>query len=108
MAGNIAYHFKDGSNPWWVAVQVRNHRNPLAQFEVLQNGGWASLPRQQWNYFWRAPVWAAGRSPSRVTDVFGNQDRYENVPLLDDELPRRRAVQRSRRSRQPISSICLP
>ncbi len=28
--GPIAYHFKSGSNQWWTAVQVRNHRNPIA------------------------------------------------------------------------------
>ena len=85
VAGNIAYHFKDGSNPWWVAVQVRNHRNPLARFEVLQNGGWASLPRQQWNYFLASAGLGSGPFTFRVTDVFGNQIVTENVPLLDDE-----------------------
>lgn len=29
----IAYHFKDGSNQWWTAVQIRNHRNPIAKFD---------------------------------------------------------------------------
>ena len=33
LAGPIAYHFKDGSNEWWTAVQVRNHRNPIARLE---------------------------------------------------------------------------
>ncbi|MDT8307365.1 MAG: expansin EXLX1 family cellulose-binding protein, partial [Anaerolineae bacterium] len=82
--GDISYHFKDESNEWWMAVQVRNHRNPLARFEVLQDGSWVSLPRQEWNHFLGLNL---GRGPFtfRVTDIFGNQIVTEGVPLLDDQ-----------------------
>lgn len=82
--GDIAYHFKDGSNPWWVAVQVRNHRNPLAKFEVLRNGSWVTLPRQEWNYFLAQDGLGRGPFTFRVTDVFGNQIVTGGVPLLDN------------------------
>ena len=60
--GPIAYHFKDGSNQWWTAVQIRNHRNPIAMLEYF-----SGLPC-------RAPIitisckptraWALGHTPS--------------------------------------------
>lgn len=85
VGGAITYHFKDGSNPWWAAVQVRNHRNPLARFEVLRNGSWVSLPRQEWNYFLASSGLGSGPFTFRVTDIFGNQIVTRDVPLLDDQ-----------------------
>ena len=38
LPGPIAYHFKDGSNQWWTAVQIRNHRNPIARLEYSNSG----------------------------------------------------------------------
>jgi expansin (peptidoglycan-binding protein) len=52
LTGPIAYHFKDGSNQWWTAVQIRNHRNPIARLEYLDVGGqWITVPRTSYNYF---------------------------------------------------------
>lgn len=83
--GNISYHFQSGSNPWWTSVQVRNHRNPLARFEVLRDGSWVSLPRQEWNYFLASSGLGNGPFTFRVTDVFGNQIVTSGVPLLNDQ-----------------------
>lgn len=82
--GDIEYHFKDGSSRYWSAIQVRNHRNPLARFEVLQNGSWTTLPRQEWNYFLAASGLGSGPYTFRVTDVFGNQIVTRDVPLLNN------------------------
>jgi expansin (peptidoglycan-binding protein) len=52
LTGPIAYHFKDGSNQWWTAVQIRNHRNPIAKLEYRNSGGqWITVPRTSYNYF---------------------------------------------------------
>ena len=32
--GNLRLQLKDGSNPWWIALQVRNHRRPVAKLEA--------------------------------------------------------------------------
>jgi expansin (peptidoglycan-binding protein) len=46
IAGPIAYHFMEGSSQWWTAVQVRNHRNPVAKLEFLDEGGqWVAVAR---------------------------------------------------------------
>jgi expansin len=74
LSGPIAYHFKDGSNQWWTAVQVRNHRNPVAKLEYKDSGGqWVSVPRTDYNYFVQTnPGMGPGPYTFRVTDVYGN------------------------------------
>jgi expansin (peptidoglycan-binding protein) len=73
IAGPIAYHFKDGSNQWWTAVQVRNHRNPVAKFEYLQGSQWITVARTEWNYFVQTnPGMGLGPYTFRVTDNYGN------------------------------------
>lgn len=73
VAGPIAYHFKDGSNQWWTAVQVRNARNPIAQFEYMVSPGvYKSVTRTSYNYFLNASGMGPGPYTFRVTDIFGN------------------------------------
>lgn len=74
LSGPIAYHFKDGSNQWWTAVQVRNHRNPIARFEYRNSSGqWVAVPRTSYNYFVQTnPGMGTGPYTFRVTDLYGN------------------------------------
>ena len=74
LAGPIAYHFKDGSNQWWTAVQVRNHRNPIAKFEYLRAPNqWVAVMRTDYNYFVQTnPGMGPGPYTFRVTDAYGN------------------------------------
>ncbi len=73
--GSIAWHFKDGSNQWWTAIQVRNHRNPIAKLEYLNGSGqWIAVPRVSYNYFVQTgPGMGVGPYTLRVTDWYGNQ-----------------------------------
>lgn len=75
MNGPIAYHFKEGSNQWWTAVQVRNHRNPVASFEYLTEAGtWSSVARTSYNYFVQTgPGMGPGPYTFRVTDSYGKR-----------------------------------
>ena len=86
LAGPIAYHFKDGSNQWWTAVQIRNHRNPIAKFEYLQAPNhWVSVPRTSYNYFVQTnPGMGPGPYTFRVTDAYGNVLTDSGVPALVD------------------------
>jgi expansin len=72
--GPIAYHFKDGSNQWWTAVQVRNHRNPVARLEYLNGDNqWIEVSRTAYNYFVQTnPGMGTGPYSFRVTDSYGN------------------------------------
>jgi len=71
--GPIVYHFKDGSNPWWTAVQVRNHRNPVFSLEYLTpQGTFKQVNRLDYNYFVEPSGMGAGPYTFRVTDVYGH------------------------------------
>lgn len=82
--GPVVYHFKDGSNPYWTAVQLRNHRNAIARFEVQQSGAWVEVPRVDYNYFVQESGMGEGPLSFRVTDVAGGVLEDANIPLLDD------------------------
>lgn len=86
LPGPIAYHFKDGSNQWWTAVQVRNHRNPIAKFEYLDPGGqWVAVPRTAYNYFVQTdPGMGPGPYAFRVTDSYGNVLTDSGIPHIEN------------------------
>jgi len=85
LSGPIVYHFKDGSNPWWTAVQIRNHRNPVVKLEYrLADGSWAVVPRTDYNYFVRTnPGMGAGPYTFRVTDLYGNLLMDNGIPHVE-------------------------
>ncbi len=86
LSGPIGYHFKDGSNQWWTAVQVRNHRNPIARFEYLSEGGvWIEVPRTDYNYFVQTePGMGPGPYQFRVTDRYGNLLADSGIPHVEN------------------------
>ncbi|MBX7116904.1 MAG: hypothetical protein K1X64_21445, partial [Myxococcaceae bacterium] len=51
VSGSVRLKMKDGSNPDWTAVQVRNSRRPVKTLEVKKGGAWKVLPRTDYNYF---------------------------------------------------------
>ena len=73
VGGPIRYHWKEGSNQWWTAVQLRNHANRVAAVEYLDEAGaWREVPRVDYNFF--VADWGMGPGPYslRVTDVYGH------------------------------------
>jgi expansin len=84
ISGPIAYHFKDGSNRYWTAVQIRNHRNPIAKFEYLNaEGQWITVPRTSYNYFVQTnPGMGLGPYTFRVTDWYGNTLTDTGIPFI--------------------------
>jgi expansin (peptidoglycan-binding protein) len=86
MDGPITYHFKDGSNQWWTAVQIRDHRNPVVKFEYLDpDRGWVTVPRTSYNYFVQTnPGMGPGPYTFRVTDWYGNMLTDAAIPHIED------------------------
>jgi expansin (peptidoglycan-binding protein) len=82
--GPIVYHFKDGSNQWWTAVQIRNHRNPIVKFEYLDGGSWVEVPRTTYNYFVEAAGMGPGPYTFRVTDIFGSTLTDSGIPHVEN------------------------
>jgi expansin (peptidoglycan-binding protein) len=74
----VKLRFKDGVNPWWVAIQVLNHRYPVAMLEIQdpQNSQWRTGNRAlagMWNY-WQFDFTGNGLAPPfniRITDQYG-------------------------------------
>lgn len=79
----LAVRQKEGSNPWWWALQVRSHRYAIAVVEIRQNGSptWTAMARQDYNYFL---VTASGDGIDfpvdlRVTDIHGHVVQEDDV-----------------------------
>lgn len=83
--GPVAYHYKDGSNPWWTAVQVRNHRLPIAKFEVDKGSGFVELPRTEYNYFLDESGFGEGSVEVRITATDG-QVLVDTLPPVEEYL----------------------
>jgi expansin (peptidoglycan-binding protein) len=63
VGGNLAYRYKEGSSQYWTAIQVRNHRLPIASLELRKGAGWMPVGREPYNYF----VAPGGAGPGPVT-----------------------------------------
>lgn len=87
MTGNIALRYKDGSSQWWTAIQVRNHRNPVATLEVKKGDTWEALSRTDYNYFLAPWGLGVGYHTFRLTDVFGHQLIETSSYSLNEYIP---------------------
>ena len=83
VTGPIAYRFKDGSNPFWTGIQVRNHRYAIASLEVRDDttGAFRPLRRATYNYFVSTAGLGRGPYTFRVTDIRGNVLEDTNIAL---------------------------
>ncbi len=72
VSGPIVYHFKEGSNQWWTAVQIRNAPRRVYKLEAKTNGQFVVLRRESYNYFIADSGLGAGPYAFRVTDALGN------------------------------------
>ena len=86
VSGPLVYHFKDGSNQWWTAIQIRNHRHRIAMLEAQgADGSWQAIPRVDYNYFVADSGLGPGPYSLRVTDTHGHVVMDDGVPGgLDD------------------------
>jgi expansin (peptidoglycan-binding protein) len=84
VSGPVRYRFKEGSNPFWTAIQVRNHRHAIASLEARPAGGeWRTLPRESYNYFVAESGLGGDPIDLRVTDVLGEAIEDVGVPPGD-------------------------
>ena len=87
VSGPVAYFFKEGSNQWWTAVQVRNHRHGIAKFEYDSGGGnFVEVARESYNYFVEPAGMGPGPYTFRVTDVYGGQVTDSGVLFAEASL----------------------
>jgi expansin (peptidoglycan-binding protein) len=73
VTGPIQYHFKDGSNQWWTAVQIRNSRHPVRSVEYQAGTApFKQVNRVNYNYFVESGGMGPGPYNFRVTDIYGH------------------------------------
>ncbi|MGW2962774.1 expansin EXLX1 family cellulose-binding protein [Streptomyces sp. NPDC001220] len=70
--GTLSVRYKTGSSQYWCAIQVLNHRNPVAALEVRTSGGWRQLGRTSYNYFLSGDGTGCGGA-IRITDIYGQR-----------------------------------
>lgn len=72
--GDISYFFKEGTNPNYTAVQIRNSRNPIASVEYQAgDGSFKPLERTDFNYFVSYEGLGSGPLTLETTDIYGNE-----------------------------------
>lgn len=81
LGGPVSYRFKEGSTRFWTAIQVRNHRLPIAALAIRPAGtaDWIEVARTGYNYFVHPDEIPAGGLQVRVTAGTG--------AVLTDTLP---------------------
>ncbi len=81
VTGPVAYRIKEGSSKFYTAIQVRNHKVPVAKLECERAGAFVDVPRLTYNFF--VADKGVGDQPNglklRVTAV--------NGAVLEDTLP---------------------
>ncbi|MBA3453211.1 MAG: hypothetical protein H0T42_08975 [Deltaproteobacteria bacterium] len=82
--GPLSYHFKDGSSAFWTAIQVRNHRYPIAKIEAGTAGTLQTIERVSYNYFIETSGLGAGPYTIRVTDTRGQVAEDTGIAIADD------------------------
>ena len=84
--GPLSYQFKAGSNAFWTAIQVRNHRYPIAKIEAGTAGALEPIARVDYNYFVDTSGLGTGPYTIRVTDTRGHVVEDTNIALGDGVL----------------------
>jgi expansin (peptidoglycan-binding protein) len=84
VTGPIAYHFKDGANAYWTAIQIRNSIYAVSKLEAMKNGAWTEIPRLDYNYFVDASGLGAGPYQLRVTSQRGTHLVDSGIALGDN------------------------
>ena len=81
VSGPVQYRYKEGSTRYWTAIQVRNHRLPIARLEIRPTGAsaWIDVQRTDYNYFVYPTAIDAGSLQVRITSSTGE--------VLQDTLP---------------------
>jgi len=84
LEGPIRYQFKEGSNQWWSAVQIRNHRHGIATLEYRDGSGeFRDVPRLDYNYFVEDAGMGPGPYDFRVTDVYGQRLEDSGIEFVE-------------------------
>ena len=82
----IKYWIKADSTQYWMQIQIRNHRYPIAKFEIQkEDGTFVEVPKRNYNFFelGASTIGEPGPGPYtfRVTDING-QVLVDTIPFM--------------------------
>jgi expansin (peptidoglycan-binding protein) len=84
VTGPIEWRIKEGSNQWWTAIQVRNHRHRIARVERRHDdGSWSAVSRVDYNFFVDETGFGTGPFTLRAVDVHGNVLEDHGITLTE-------------------------
>ncbi len=84
VTGPLAYEFKSGSSQYYAAIQVRNHRYPIAKLEAMTpSAAYKPVARVDYNYFVAQSGLGPGPYSLRITDTRGNVVEDPNIAVGD-------------------------
>lgn len=79
---NVSYRFKNNKyNKYFSEVQVLDHKYPIYSFEVMKNGEFVNVQREEYNYFKDTSGFGDAPYTFRLTDIYGHVIIDENVDL---------------------------
>ncbi len=82
--GPVSYEMKSGSSQYYAAIQVRNHRYPIAKLEAMAPGAaYKPVARVDYNYFVATGGLGPGPYSLRVTDTRGNTIEDTGIAIGD-------------------------
>jgi len=70
ITGMFSYRIKEGSSPYWAAIQVRNHKYPVVKMEFSKNNTWVNMRKMPYNHFLSENM-GTGSIKIRITDIRG-------------------------------------
>ena len=86
--GPVRYQFKEGSNQWWTAVQLRNTRYAVQSLEAETSSGFQSIQRTSYNYFVAEAGLGPGPYAFRIRDLLGHQLEDQGIVFAEgQEVP---------------------
>ncbi|MEV4488548.1 expansin EXLX1 family cellulose-binding protein [Micromonospora coxensis] len=90
LPGPLTFRMKEGSSPYWFAVLVGDHGNPLRTVEVRPSGSatFRSAVRQDYNYWLIESGAGPGPYTVRVTDVYGHRATATGVRMAPGQTQR--------------------
>jgi len=81
VAGPIVYHFKDGTNPYWIAIQIRNSRFGIKAIRYLAaSGSWQDAqPRTDPLPYFVVTGWGSNAISLQAVDELGRALEDDDV-----------------------------
>ncbi|UZO81177.1 T9SS type A sorting domain-containing protein [Aquimarina sp. ERC-38] len=77
----ISVHFKEGSSPFWTAIQLRNTNHAVASLEYKNSSNnWIKMNRELFNFFIE-PKGITSPMELRATSILGEQLIISNVSI---------------------------